>query len=277
MSSLLLLTAVIISLSLPNADFGDAHVELHNETERHYQSVTPKSEHSLASTGPAPAIAPTTYSNFEPGCYGMDSIVACQLAATEAAAECPDDFVVTHYTEIIYDSASQNRISSVYNPGYCPAEDTESAAAPIITMNAADFQRLPLKSSGLVVAPTEPPFYVNLPVYFYTSDTPQTLETQILNTPVLVEATPETFSWDYGDDSPSSTSENPGGPYPDDTHAHAYRNAGDFNTTLTTTWSGRFSVDGGRTWEPINGQATTTEQSPTLPVRESIPLLVTTN
>jgi hypothetical protein len=114
-------------------------------------------------------------------------------------------------------------------------------------------------------------------VYFYTSDTPQTLETQILNTPVLVEATPETFSWDYGDDSPSSTSENPGGPYPDDTHAHAYRNAGDFNTTLTTTWSGRFSVDGGRTWEPINGQATTTEQSPTLPVRESIPLLVTTN
>jgi hypothetical protein len=53
-----------------------------------------------------------------------------------------------------------------------------------------------------------------------------------------------------------------------------YDKSSHYDGTLTTTWTGRFSVDNGTTWQTVNGTATTTKVREQLPVAESIPLLV---
>jgi hypothetical protein len=51
------------------------------------------------------------------------------------------------------------------------------------------------------------------------------------------------WTWDFGDGSGVATTD-PGGRFPHDAVAHAYRRAGGYDVTMTTIWSARFTVDG---------------------------------
>ncbi|ACV08530.1 hypothetical protein [Jonesia denitrificans] len=129
---------------------------------------------------------------------------------------------------------------------YCvPGMEEVSAEPIVISVSAKDFQRLPLRGSGIVVEPDRDDYIIRLPVIALTDPSPQILTTTILGVGVAIHATPIEHSWDFGDQTP----------------AH------------TTTWEGEFSIDGGTTWLPINGTTTTTNTTNPITIEERVPLL----
>jgi hypothetical protein len=67
--------------------------------------------------------------------------------------------------------------------------------------------------------------------------------------------------WNFGDGTTATTS-SPGKAYTDtdpcrtaqcaDYYGHTYRDTGDRTITLTVSWHGQFSLDGGRTWTDVD-------------------------
>ncbi|MGY1619183.1 hypothetical protein ACI797_20775 [Geodermatophilus sp. SYSU D00691] len=105
------------------------------------------------------------------------------------------------------------------------------------------FQTLPLPQ---LTTQQQPPgnALVGLPVIFWTdSPTAQTFAVDIRGFQVVIVATATGFTWHTGDGT-DLTTDHPGAPYPEHTIIHDYR-AGTYTASLTTTWSGTFSVNGG--------------------------------
>jgi hypothetical protein len=124
------------------------------------------------------------------------------------------------------------------------------------------FQRLPLPQ-----LPThqQPPgdALVGLPVVFFTDGpTTQTYSLDIRGFTVDIVATTESFTWHTGDGA-DLTSSDPGAPYPDHTVTYDYA-SGTYTASLTTTWSGTFSVDGSAT---VDVPGTTTTDGPPVTFR----------
>jgi hypothetical protein len=131
-------------------------------------------------------------------------------------------------------------------------EDPQAAAAPVVT--AEDFRRLPLPAAGIKIQPPNRRTLINIPTNLYANAGQVILPTTVLGQAVRVRATPLHFHWTYGDGSVRTTAD-PGGPYPILRTAHTYRHPGTRALTLSTTYSGEYSVGGGP-WLPIDGLAT---------------------
>jgi hypothetical protein len=107
---------------------------------------------------------------------------------------------------------------------------------------------------------------VNFATIFYTDPLPFSRTVTLLGRQVTIVATPQTFTWHYGDGMSSSTS-TPGAPYPAKDVTHSYQDA--HRTVLTSvdvSYSARFRV-GGEAWQDIPG--TVTIAGPTSPLRIS--------
>lgn len=143
------------------------------------------------------------------------------------------------------------------NPG---AKATGSAKQEpvVVTVTQKDFAKLPVKPSVAHAGPPAGWVPVNAPVVLYAGDQEQELDTTLLDTPVSIRAVPVEYSWDLGDGNKIVTSK-PGEPYPSELISHYYRSEGWYDVTLTTTFAGEFSVDGGE-WQDINGTITVTSE-----------------
>lgn len=232
---------------------------------------TPNTEGVTIVNGPSEPS--TTRVERVPGCPAGLETGGCEGQIATMRLTCPDDFVVQNHTVITYDLASGEELSRRYMPGYCPQDPTENNT-PVVTVSLEDFQRLPLKGSGITVHPDVEYYYVNLPVRFYSENTPQVLSTEILGTQVLVEATPSSYVWDYGNGESSGPLLPAARPRFSGRVEYTYKKSTYYDIGLTTSWTGRYSTDGGVTWQTIPGTATTTETFEQLPIAESIPLLV---
>ena len=144
----------------------------------------------------------------------------------------------------------------------------EAPEAPPIVVTEADFRSLPLTPSTITVGPAQGWIPVNMDTVVYTDPQPQILTTTLLGQPVTVRATPTRFTWDWADGSALTTTTDPGRPWPDHTVAHPYLRTGTYTVTMTTTWTGEYSLDAGATYTPITGTATTTSTAPPLTVSE---------
>ena len=84
---------------------------------------------------------------------------------------------------------------------------------------------------------------VQVPVNFWTT-TPPTFKTSVvmLGVPITVYLSP-TYLWDFGDGTKYSTTSR-GGPYPDRSITHTYRNAGSYLASLTISWGGNWKASG---------------------------------
>lgn len=214
-------------------------------------------------------VKPVTHILTKAGCFGLvEYSTGCLRVWADYEARCPNDFVPSPSTVYTYLSETNELLSAEFIPGYCPNE-----TANPITLTQQDFQRLPLTPSDLNIAPENLSGYVNLPVFIHTTDHPQQLTTTILGTDILVEATPTTFTFNYGDNTAPNKTTEPGAPYPDQTNAHTYITPGTYTITLNTTWSGRFSTDNGTTWQTVPGTATTTTTSQPITIKQFTPLL----
>jgi hypothetical protein len=132
------------------------------------------------------------------------------------------------------------------------------------------FQTLPLPQ---LPTKQQPPGngLVGLPVIFFTDGpTTQTFTLDIRGFTVDITATATTFTWRTGDGTELTTTD-PGAPYPDHTISHDYA-SGTYTASLTTTWTGTFSIDGGLT-VPIPGSTTTDGPPVTFDVLQARPVL----
>ncbi len=113
---------------------------------------------------------------------------------------------------------------------------------------------------------------VNLPTIFYAEPSPVTKTLTILGQSVLVEATPRTYTWHFGDGASAST-DSPGAPYPSRELTHAYERARvTLRASVDTTYSARFRVNGGA-WQDVAGTVTIGGPSRQLRVEEATPVL----
>ena len=115
---------------------------------------------------------------------------------------------------------------------------------------------------------------VNMATVVYTEDSKvSTATVTLLWFPVVVEATPISYTWDFGDGSPTVTTSTPGKPYPDAEITHKYKKREGVGITVTTNYAARFNVaDTG--WQYIEGTVSITGPATLLQVREAVPVLV---
>ena len=148
-------------------------------------------------------------------------------------------------------------------------------AVDLAPLAEAEFQRLTITPSPLVVQPPDGWTLVNVETITYTTPAAQTFATTLLDIPVTIEAVPHTYTWNYDDGTTPLTTTDPGRPYPHQSVAHVYTDEATATITLGTTWTGRFQITGTSTWTAITGTAATTTTAPPLTVYEARSRLVT--
>ena len=156
---------------------------------------------------------------------------------------------------------------SAIDPGGCGVD-----LLPVLT--EADFRRLPLPAPALNIQPGDGWVLVNIATIVYTDPSPVTLRTDLLGYGVTVEATPTSWTYDFGDNTTPLTTTDPGRPHPAFDVTHTYRTPGTTKVTLATTWTGRYQIDGTTLWRDINGTATTTTTSDPITIEERTSRLV---
>ncbi|MGZ0148856.1 PKD domain-containing protein [Kribbella sp. WER1] len=115
---------------------------------------------------------------------------------------------------------------------------------------------------------------VNMATIVYTDDSKvSTTTVTLLGFPVVVEATPISYTWNFGDGSATVTTTTPGKPYPSADITHKYSKRQGVGITVTTNYAARFNVaDTG--WQYIEGTVPITGPATLLQVREAVPVLV---
>ncbi|WP_432945181.1 PKD domain-containing protein [Kribbella sp. CA-253562] len=114
---------------------------------------------------------------------------------------------------------------------------------------------------------------VNLDTIVYTDQAKVSDTTvDLLGFPVAVEATPMSYTWNFGDGT-SVTTESPGKAYPAKEITHKYLKRGAVSVTLTTHYAARFNV-AETGWQYIPGTVPITGPATALQVREAVPVLV---
>lgn len=113
---------------------------------------------------------------------------------------------------------------------------------------------------------------VNFPTIFYTEPEPFTRTVTLLGRPVLIQATPSSFTWHYGDGTTATTS-TPGAPYPAKDVTHLYRDAhATVQTSVDVTYTATFEVAGGPQ-QAIPGAVTISGPTAPLRISEATPVL----
>ncbi|KQY48103.1 hypothetical protein ASD18_03815 [Cellulomonas sp. Root137] len=127
------------------------------------------------------------------------------------------------------------------------------------TFTAEDFRRLPLTPQVIQMQPDRGWVLVNKETIVLTDPAEQTFRTDLFGYGIDVIATPTQYTWDFGDDARRLTTDSPGHAYPDFDVFHVYAQPATAATiSLTTTWSGRYRVDGDDEWRDVVGTAETT-------------------
>ena len=134
--------------------------------------------------------------------------------------------------------------------GGAPAEGAGSKPVEI-TLTREDFESMPVEPMVASAGPPDGWLPVNMVNVLYAEGEAQMMDMELLDTPVQVRATPVLYDWDLGDGNTISTT-NAGKPFPSEEVSATYRYEGWYDVTLTTTFSGEYSVDGGP-WQTIDG------------------------
>jgi hypothetical protein len=137
---------------------------------------------------------------------------------------------------------------------------------PVLT--AEDFRRLPLAAPALTMQPDRGWVLVNIETIVMTDPAEQTLRTELLGHGIDVVATPTRYRYDFGDDLDPLITVSPGHPWPDHDTFHVYQGPGTRQITLTTTWKGKYRVDGSPVWREVDGTAQTSTTSAPFEVQE---------
>ncbi len=151
--------------------------------------------------------------------------------------------------------------------------DSEVDEVNIAQLIIREFRSLDWPASTLVVQPPGGKTLVNLETNFFTTDKVGISKgVTVAGQEVTIEAVPATYTFHFGDETSTSTS-NPGRPYPSLDVAHTYSLKGTVAVSLDTTYSGRYKIGSGD-WVSIPETLTVTGAAQGLEVVEAVPQLV---
>jgi hypothetical protein len=140
----------------------------------------------------------------------------------------------------------------MYRGYYCGPETTFNYHLRIAWDN------MPIAPHVIMLQPDTGWVYSNVPTIAMVDRDQRQIATTILGRSVLIRANPGAMTWTWGDGNSTITTDF-GSPYPNATLTHTYAYfEGDVIVNLTSAWSGQYSLDGGATWQPAPGTATTT-------------------
>jgi PKD domain len=145
------------------------------------------------------------------------------------------------------------------------AADAGPVVLPVVT--EADLRRLPLPAGVVELQPRTGRALLHVPLVLRTGADVVVRDTTVLGYPVTVRATPTTWTWDLGDGTTLGPTADPGNPYPRATLTHAYGTPGEHAITLTTTYTGEYSI-AGLPYRPVAGTATVVSAPTAVHVRE---------
>jgi hypothetical protein len=204
----------------------------------------------------------------------------CKLGGS--VADCPANATCTLETGrrgliyIIYRRTDATGETTRYgttclSPGQYNALETITPA-----MVRREFERLSWPTSELRLQPPDGQTLINFDTNFFTDNTtPTTRTVTLLGQRVEIEATPTSYTWDFGDGT-STTTSSPGAAYPDLDVTHDYADPGRVSPSVATTYQGRYRINGGG-WQQIPGSLTLEGEPESLRVRSASPRLVGTS
>jgi hypothetical protein len=154
-------------------------------------------------------------------------------------------------------------------PFYEAPSDVETNVSPGDIRRA--IREIPMPPLKLHVQP-DGGTLVNVDTIFYTEPTTMRRTVALLGHSVRLECTPVRYMWVHGDGTTASTGK-PGRPYPAKDVTHRYQRPGnDLRARVDTTYSVRYSVDGGR-WTDLAEPLTAPGPSTAIDVDEAVPVL----
>lgn len=138
---------------------------------------------------------------------------------------------------------------------FCSNPDAPGTDPLLPGFTLTDFQRLPLPAGTSTIEPPGGYVLIGMPTNAYASTTePALFDTDLAGVPVQVRATAARWTWDFGDGAVVGPTSDPGAAYPALRNTHAYTTRGSYPITMTTHYTGEYSVAGGP-WLPIPGEA----------------------
>ncbi|WP_156162233.1 zinc transporter [Demequina iriomotensis] len=141
----------------------------------------------------------------------------------------------------------------------CPSE------SELMALIEHEWTTLHLDSPVVTLQPGTGQVLATVPTIAYADGDVRSHSAVLLGAQVDIRATPATYTWDWGDGESTTTSD-PGAPYPHETVSHAYGRALDAATvTLETVWTGQYRVAGG-TWLDFDASVATDSAGITLEV-----------
>lgn len=173
------------------------------------------------------------------------------IAVPQASPQQPDEeMVMVAIIRVDPEADTEEHVAFDCRP-VSEANSTSETEPVVITVTQRDFASMPVEPLEASAGPPEGWLPVNMRNVLYADPEEQVLQTELLDTPVSVRATPVSYHWDLGDGN-TITTDSPGQPYPSDEISTSYTQEGWYDITLTTTFSGEFSVDGDP-WQDIDG------------------------
>lgn len=198
-----------------------------------------------------------------PACAGNDINTGVDVPCVEATTACGQPGV---YQWWLYRAPYRAGAPlTIGQPGWertgtlCASTAAAGTDPLVPAYSLADFRRLPLPAGTSRVEPPGGYVLVTMPTNVFTTATdPLVLDTVLAGIPIQVRATPARWSWDFGDGKGRvGPTDQPGAAYPSLTHTHAYAERGSYDITMTTYYTGEYTLDGA-TWLPIVGEAEVT-------------------
>lgn len=140
-------------------------------------------------------------------------------------------------------------------PGGSGGGEAPARPAPPTQIPESQFQTFDIPAPAIFAWPKDWAV-VGKPAAFWTDVDVSYIDMTLLTYAVTVKVTPEKYQWNFGDDTGLTTTTKGAKPLPGAAPAigHDFQRAGPTTVTMTTTFSGEFSVDGGP-WLPIDGYA----------------------
>ncbi|MDP9807056.1 hypothetical protein J2S70_001638 [Trueperella bonasi] len=131
-----------------------------------------------------------------------------------------------------------------------------------------------INAGTLTFEPMSGDVLINKDVYLSSSARPYSATLNLLNTPVEVQLTPTSYTWDLGNGT-AFTTFTPGGPYPHGEARGQYSQPGIYAPSVHIRWHVTIKIGGSPNWYTVPGNAYTTTFGPPLTAVEAEAVLTT--
>ena len=182
-----------------------------------------------------------------------------QACTHRAVSECGER------SDLLYTrTGGQSRVACRYKgkPSKQAPEQRPLSLTEVRTLVETETKHIRINAGQVTTDAIKPNTITNAWTNFYLTGSDGVIrkKVKVLDEPVTVELTPTKWRYSYGDGN-ARISRTPGKMLPTKAHvwevetstSHQYRKRGTYTVDATVTYTGRYSLDNGRTWDTIPG------------------------